>query len=54
MKVFFKRGNDFNRKARDIYDYNEIVLTTKKRLDSYMPGEKIISQKATDLDNISE
>lgn len=49
----FKRGNDFNRKARDVYDYNEIVLANGKRLDSYIPGEKIISRKATDIDNIT-
>lgn len=54
IKALFKRGNDFNRKARDIYDYNEIVLGNGKRLDTYIPGEKIISMKATDLDNIQE
>ncbi|MBK6525571.1 MAG: hypothetical protein IPG07_08465 [Crocinitomicaceae bacterium] len=50
----FKRGNDFNRKARNVYTYNEIVLTNGKRLDSYIPGDKIISRKATDIANITE
>ena len=37
IKELFKRGNDFNRKARDelCYDYNEVYLENGKRLDSY-------------------
>lgn len=50
----FKRGNRFNDKARDVYDYNEIVLGNKKRLDTYIPGERIISRKATDIARIQE
>ncbi|HMM02489.1 MULTISPECIES: hypothetical protein [unclassified Dysgonomonas] len=52
VQALFKRGNDFNRKARDTYDYNEIVLENGKRLDSYIPGKEIISRKATTLSEI--
>ena len=45
IQALFKRGNDFNRKARNIYDYNEIVLGTGRRLDTYVPGEKINQEK---------
>lgn len=55
IKAFFKRGNDFNRKARDEawYDFNEVHLENGKRLDGYDHdiGE-IVSRKATDFDNI--
>ncbi|AXT18473.1 hypothetical protein D7030_07530 [Flavobacteriaceae bacterium AU392] len=55
VKAFFKRGNDFNKKAVNLewYDYHEIHLANGKRLDSYddVAGE-IISRKATDLENI--
>lgn len=43
------RGNEFNKIAKEIYPYNEVSLANGKRLDSYIPGEKIISRKATDL-----
>lgn len=51
------RGNEFNRKAEKIYDFNEIHLENGKRLDTYIPpsGDKkgmIISRKATDLEDI--
>lgn len=58
-----KRGNDFNHKAvtEKWYPYNEVVLENKKRLDSYVPPSlsdtgrgKIISRKATDLEDIQE
>lgn len=52
LMALFKRGNDFNEKARDLYEYNEIVLKNGKRLDSYIPGEAIISRKATTLSEI--
>ncbi|MCL6296566.1 hypothetical protein [Jejuia spongiicola] len=52
VKALFKRGNDFNDKARDIYKYNEVALKNGKRLDSYKPGQEIISRKATTLSNI--
>ena len=55
MKALFKRGNDFNAKARDNlwYKFEEIHLANGKRLDSYddITGE-IVSRKATDLGNI--
>lgn len=54
IKALFQRGNNFNKKGYAKYDYNEIVLGNGKRLDSYVPGEKIISRKATDIDNIKE
>jgi len=57
IQVFFKRGNDFNKKALSKYTYNEIVLEgiggkAGKRLDSYIPGKEIISRKATTLSEI--
>ncbi len=53
--AFFKRGNDFNKKAVESrwYRYNEVHLGNGKRLDSYDPVKgEIISRKATDLDKI--
>ncbi|WP_291869854.1 hypothetical protein [Maribacter sp.] len=52
VKRLFKRGNDFNRKGWKNYDFNEINLLDKKRLDSYIPGKEIISRKATTLSEI--
>ena len=46
------RGNQFNKIAEKIYPFNEVNLANGKRLDSYIPGEKIISRKATDLSDI--
>ena len=51
------RGNEFNKKAEKIYDFNEIHLENGKRLDSYIPPTMdkkgmIISRKATDLESI--
>lgn len=56
VKALFKRGQDFNKKGLDEYGYNsvEIVLADGKRLDTYIHGQKIISRKATDIDNIKE
>ena len=53
VKALFKRGNDFNDKAKPWYPYHEIHLANGKRLDSWddLAGE-IISRKATDLGNI--
>jgi len=48
-----RRGQRFNRTRRQAYDYNEIYLENGKILNSYVPGEQIISRKATDFDNIS-
>ncbi len=57
MQALWKRGNDFNAKARSVYEFNEIVLEgiggkAGKRLDSYIPGKEIISRKATTLSDI--
>ncbi len=55
IKQFFKRGNDFNKKAvnSEWYDFHEIHLANGKRLDSYDPiSREIVSRKATDLGNI--
>ena len=52
IKALFKRGRDFNKKASASYPYNEIHLENGKRLDSYIPGEEIVSRKATTLANI--
>ena len=56
VKALFKRGNDFNDKARELrwYKYNEVHLTNGKRLDGYTlnNGGEIVSRKATDLGNI--
>lgn len=52
VKALFKRGNDFNRKARIEYPYNEVNLLDRKRLDSYIPGKEIVSRKATTLSEI--
>ncbi|WP_282056835.1 hypothetical protein [Maribacter luteus] len=52
VKALFKRGQDFNKKAREIYRYNEVILKNGKRLDTYIPGQEIISRKATTLTNI--
>lgn len=52
IKAWFKRGNDFNAKGRLEYEFNEINLFDGKRLDSYIPGEQIVSRKATTLSQI--
>lgn len=54
VKALFKRGNDFNKKAEDIYEFNEVALATGKRLDTYIPNIAIISRKATTLSNIKQ
>ncbi|WP_417873742.1 hypothetical protein [Xanthomarina gelatinilytica] len=52
VKALFERGRNFNRKASEVYRYNEVTLTTGKRLDTYIPNTAIISRKATTLSNI--
>lgn len=56
VKLLFKRGNDFNKKGVAKYTNSkcEIHLGNGKRLDTYIPGEKIISRKATSIDEIAE
>jgi hypothetical protein len=53
------RGNDFNAtvNARGKYKYNEVTLSSGKRVDGYTPPTKgkpgqIVSRKATDLNTI--
>lgn len=46
-------GNEFNRKQAPVYDpHNEITLNNGKRLDSYVPGDEIVSRKYTQLSDI--
>jgi len=57
IQALFKRGNDFNKKGRVKYIFNEIVLQgvngkVGKRLDSYLPEKEIISRKATTLSDV--
>tara|TARA_A100000171_G_scaffold44060_1_gene46570 strand:- start:1577 stop:3490 length:1914 start_codon:yes stop_codon:yes gene_type:complete len=52
IQALFKRGNDFNRKGKLEYYYNEVHLSDGKRLDSYVPGHEIVSRKATNLSEI--
>ena len=59
VKALFKRGNDFNAKARIKYGANRVEVLLKgvggkagKRLDTYIPGKEIISRKATTLSEI--
>jgi hypothetical protein len=62
IKALWKRGNDFNKKGRTKYGDNrsEIVLQkvgnnkAGKRVDAYIPGERIISRKACNVDEITE
>ncbi len=37
-----------------IFCFNEVVLETGKRLDSYVPSKEIISRKFTQLGDITE
>lgn len=51
------RGNAFNDKAEQWYNYNELHLENGKRLDSYVPPSngsqgEIISRKATNFEDI--
>jgi hypothetical protein len=51
-------GNRFNYFLNPRYDYSEIPLTTRNklpfRLDSYTPGEAIVSRKLTQFSQITE
>jgi hypothetical protein len=46
------RGNKFNRDNHTRYPANEVHLANGKRLDSYTPGEEIVSRKHTQLSEI--
>ena len=67
VKARFKRGNDFNAKAKanGWYDYHEVTIEhptlkysdgkpKRFRLDSYNEGIDIVSRKATDLSVIQK
>ncbi|OCA78328.1 hypothetical protein BBH99_08860 [Chryseobacterium contaminans] len=52
------KGNYFNFIREQYYKrmggFNEVVLETGKRLDSYIPGKEIVSRKFSQLANITE
>ncbi|RKE44313.1 polymorphic toxin-type HINT domain-containing protein [Sphingobacterium detergens] len=52
------KGNYFNFIREQFYKrlggFNEVVLESGKRLDSYLPGKEIISRKFTQLANVTE
>ncbi|MDR2235735.1 MAG: DUF4280 domain-containing protein [Chryseobacterium sp.] len=52
------KGNYFNFIREQYYKrmggFNEVVLETGKRLDSYIPGKEIVSRKFSQLTNIAE
>jgi len=60
LQALFKRGNDFNKKGVTKYTNSKCEIHLAKvngkaaRLDTYIPGEKIISRKATSIDVITE
>ncbi|MGO4857873.1 WXG100-like domain-containing protein [Arthrobacter sp. 2MCAF14] len=57
MKPFEEKiwlGQAFNYENRARYPLNELVLSNGKRLDSYIPGEEIISRKYTQLWEIQD
>lgn len=48
-------GNAFNAENEPRYrPYNEIVLESGKRVDSYVPGDEIIERKHTQLSEVQE
>lgn len=54
-----REGNRFNRERAAFYDYNEVYVKKPDgsgyyRLDSYNPGEEIVSRKHTQLSEIQE
>jgi len=53
-----QKGNYFNFIRESFYrrmgGFNEVVLETGKRLDSYIPGIEIVSRKFTQLANVTE
>ncbi len=46
------RGQEFNYQNHHRYPHNEVRLANGKRLDSYVPGELIVSGKYTQLGSI--
>lgn len=49
-----KDGEQFNRDNHSRYPHNEVTLENGKRLDSYRPGEAIVSRKNTQLGDVNE
>lgn len=54
-----REGNKFNKERAEFYDYNEVYVEKPDgsgyyRLDSYNPGEDIVSRKHTQLSDIKE
>lgn len=48
-------GNAFNAERRPYYEpYNEIVLESGKRIDSYVPNDEIVERKYTQLGKVKE
>lgn len=45
-------GDQFNYQNHHRYPQNEVTLGNGKRLDSYIPGEEIVSRKNTQLDGV--
>ncbi|PVE96729.1 MULTISPECIES: hypothetical protein [unclassified Microbacterium] len=45
-------GDQFNYQNHHRYPQNEVTLGNGKRLDSYLPGEEIVSRKNTQLDSV--
>lgn len=45
-------GDQFNYQNHHRYPENEVTLTNDKRLDSYDPGDSIVSRKNTQLDGV--
>ncbi|MFT3797984.1 hypothetical protein [Microbacterium sp.] len=45
-------GDQFNYQNRHRYPQNEVTLGNGKRLDSYLPGDEIVSRKNTQLDSV--
>jgi hypothetical protein len=54
-----EQGNEFNRIRSSSYPYNEVYVKRSSgsgyyRLDSYKPGQEIVSRKYTQFDDINE
>ena len=60
MKKQWEAGNRFNKENRPRYPYNEVELEAKEIngkkyvVDSYIPGEEIVSRKFTQLAEVKE
>ncbi len=60
VKKQWEAGNRFNKENRPRYPYNEVELEAKEIngkkyvVDSYIPGEEIVSRKFTQLAEVKE